>query len=99
VYEIPQSGKPDGQDTFEFTLNGHTHHLPRLKYLPIGKITALEKAGEDGQFHALLDLFGDPDTPTGKVLRSLDVVQFHSLIEAWQADSGVIVGEHLASTS
>jgi hypothetical protein len=94
VYEVPASKASVGQSDFQFTIGGKPYKVRKLKFLTIGQAEALEAPDS---VSVVLDLFGKVGTKQGDAVRSLDKEQFEALVEAWQSDSGVSVGESEAS--
>lgn len=96
TYEVPASRASIGQADFEFKIGGKSYKIRRLKFLSIGQAEALESPDS---VSVVLDLFGRAGTKQGDAVRSLDKEQFEALVEAWQADSDVTLGESVASSS
>lgn len=94
VYEVPASKASKGQDQFEFSIGGQAFKVKKLKFIPIGQRAAISDNGG-----AQVDFFGAAGTKQGDAVRALDEEQYTALVEAWQADSGVTVGESEASSS
>lgn len=92
VFEVPAAKRSLKQNVFEFKISGKTYNVPKFEYLPVGVLEVIEATAPDavGPF---LDVFGAKDSPVGKAVRTLDKDQLIALIGAWQADSGVTVGE------
>ena len=98
TFEVPASKASKGQDQFPFTIPGHPGKftVKKAKYLSVGQAEALESPDS---VTVVLELFGKTGTKQGDAVRSLDQEQFEALIEAWQADSEVSLGESKASAS
>jgi hypothetical protein len=98
TFAVPPSKASHKQNRFEFTLPhrpGESFSIPKLKYLPIRIVSAASAEGAD-PILAMLDAFGDERT--ADAVRDLDAEQLEALVEAWQAASGVTVGESSASS-
>jgi hypothetical protein len=98
TYKVPESKRSIAQNRFEFeTPDGATHSIPKAKYLTTGQIETLSTKGQQLTITDLLDLF-DNDDAAGEAVRQLDSEQLQALMEAWQEDSGLTVGESRASS-
>jgi hypothetical protein len=92
VYEVPAAKRSIKQNVFEFKVAGKTYSVPKFEYLPVGVLEGIESAAADA-IGPYLSVFGEKDSPIGKAIRSLDKDQLTALIQAWQSDSDVSVGE------
>ena len=92
VYEVPAAKRSLKQNVFEFKVGAKTYSVPKFEHLSVGVLEAVESA-PDNAIGPYLSVFGEPDSAIGKAIRSLDKDQLTSLLKAWQADSGVTVGE------
>jgi len=92
VYEVPAAKRSLKQNVFEFKISGKTHSVPKFEYLPVGVLEVIEATAADA-IGPFLDIFGAKDSAVGKAVRGLDKEQITDLIKAWQADSGITVGE------
>lgn len=96
VYEVPAAKRSLKQNLFEFKIGTKTFSVPKFEHLSVGVLELVETAPENA-IGPYLSIFGAPDSPIGKAIRTLDKDQITALIGAWQADSGVTVGEPAAS--
>lgn len=96
TFQVPASKASIGQNVFEFTIGKDKFKVKRTKFLTVDEAVAL---GSDDNVVAALALFGAAGTKQGDAVRALDVEQFQALVAAWQADSGVTLGESEASAS
>jgi hypothetical protein len=98
MYVVPESKRSLAQNQFEFTApDGVTYRIPKAKYMKTGDVERLAAMGDQNvKITDLLDLFGEG--AAAKAVRELDVEQLQGLMEAWQQDSGITVGESSAST-
>ncbi|AYN56956.1 tail assembly chaperone [Microbacterium phage Armstrong] len=97
TFQVPESKRSIGQNRFHATLpDGTEFSLPKAKYLTMGQIEKLSGQATEVTLHDILDLFGDEDAATDAI-RTLDHEQVAALMQAWQADSGLTVGESSAS--
>jgi hypothetical protein len=96
MFEVPASKASKGQDRFEFSIPGATgkFSVKKLKFLSVGK---RDEIGDGGR--PMLDFFCEGPAKQGEGVRALDEEQFNALVNAWQADSGVTLGESEASAS
>lgn len=92
VFEVPTAKRSLKQNIFEFKVGSKTFNVPKFEYLPVGVLETIESAADDA-IGPYLDVFGKKGTPAGDAVRSLDKDQLTALINAWQADSDVTVGE------
>jgi len=96
TFKVPESKRSIAQNRFEFELpDGATYSIPKAKYLTTGQVEKLSTVGGDLTLTDLLDLFDETEAATA--VRQLDVEQLQALMAAWQADSGLTVGESSAS--
>lgn len=97
VYVIPDHKKSVKQNVFQFELDGKTFEAPRFDMLPT---SFLETLGEMEEKYVLktmrLALAGD-DEALATQLGDLPIGAIQGLIEAWQEDAGVTLGESKAS--
>jgi hypothetical protein len=93
VYKVPESKKSIGQNQFEFELpDGMVVAIPKAKFLTAGQIEQLATSKEDLKVTDILDLLGQTDDAKAAV-RQLDIEQLMGLMQAWQEDSGIALGE------
>jgi hypothetical protein len=92
VYEVPVAKRSLKQNVFEFKVGARSFTVPKFEFLSVGVLEAIESA-PDNAIGPYLSVFGEPDSPIGKAIRTLDKDQLTGLIKAWQADSDVTVGE------
>jgi exonuclease V gamma subunit len=90
VYEVPESKKSKGQSEYEFKLAGKTFTIPKFKYLPPRISLRLDSN------QGLLAFFGKYAPDALDLLE--DNEQLQELFKDYQRDSGITVGESLAST-
>lgn len=92
AYQVPKSKASIKQNRFEFEVDGKTYDIPQMKYLSIGSVEAFENE------HPIQGLIMASDNEDARAaLRSLEGDQLEGLMEAWQKESGVSVGESEAS--
>lgn len=96
TFEVPASKASIGQDKFKFSIDGNDYSIKRAKFLSVGEAEALESPES---VTVMLDLFGKKGTKAGDAVRGLDSDQFQALVDAWQKDSDVTLGESEASAS
>lgn len=96
MFEVPAKKASRGQDRFKFSIPGTDGQFSvrKLKFLSVGK---RDEIGDGGS--ALLGFFCDGNAKQDAAVRELDEAQFNELVKAWQADSGVSLGESEASES
>lgn len=83
-------------EQFHYTTPDGRHvTLPYLKNLKVGVIRKLRGQPADEQFFGILEAIADDDTLA--VIDDMDAQQFATLMEQWQQQSGVTVGESTAS--
>lgn len=94
MFEVPAAKASKGQDRFEFSVPGKSgkFHVKKLKFLPIG---AREDIADGGA--PLVAFFCGETKGQTEAVKSLLEDQFQALVEAWQSDSGVTLGESEAS--
>lgn len=98
VYAVPESKRSIKQNQFEFTVPGDRkkYTIPKAKYLTVGQIEMLSTKDTEVTLTDVLDLIGDG--PAKEAARKLDQEQLANLMEAWQTDSGLDLGESSASS-
>lgn len=97
VYQVPESKRSIEQNRFHFNMpDGSSVSIPKAKYLKMGQLEALASNPKEVDISELLELFGDQPTAAAAV-RDLDHEQLTDLMQAWQADSGLTLGESVAS--
>lgn len=100
TYSVPASKRSLAQNRFEFTLPGEKtkHSIPLAKYLSTGQIEEIAKQDQVGLVE-ILGIFDEKDVPkkTRDAVRTLDQEQLEGLMQAWQQESGITVGESSAS--
>lgn len=96
VYEVPAAKRSLKQNLFEFKVGSKTYTVPKFEHLSVGVLESVETAPANA-IGPYLSVFGEANSPVGKAIRTLDKDQLTALIEAWQSDSGVSVGESEAS--
>lgn len=96
VYEVPAAKRSLKQNLFEFKIGTKTYSVPKFEHLSVGVLESVESAPADA-IGPYLSVFGEADSPIGKAIRTLDKDQLTALIQAWQSDGGVTVGESSAS--
>ena len=92
VYEVPAAKRSLKQNLFEFKIGTKTYSVPKFEFLAVGVLESIEAAPADA-VGPYLGVFGEPDSPIGKAIRTLDKDQLSGLIQAWQAHSGITLGE------
>ncbi|MGP5930342.1 hypothetical protein [Corynebacterium glyciniphilum] len=65
--------------------------LPSFGHLPFGVIRRIRKADETEQFFLLLE--ESADERSLKIIDDLSMPEIADLVDAWQKDAGVTVGE------
>lgn len=96
-YKIPDWKKSIDQDKFEVETPEGAFLLPKAEYLTGRQVQAFAEADDeaDGIYRVLDDV-----TPgLGTALLDVPVKYVKELVEAWQADSGVSLGESEASAT
>jgi hypothetical protein len=96
MFEVPAAKRSLKQNVFEFKVGTKAFSVPKFEHLSVGVLEAVELAPENA-IGPYLSVFGVKDSAIGKAIRTLDKDQLTALIGAWQADSGVTVGESEAS--
>ncbi len=96
-YKIPDWKKSIDQDKFDVETPEGTFQLVKAEYITGRQAEAFAKADEtEGGIYAVLD---DLTPGLGTALIDVPVKFVKELVEAWQEDSGVSLGESEASAS
>lgn len=98
MYEVPASKRSIKQNQFQFKVPGDrkTYSIPKAKYMTIGQVESLQTKGSEVGLMDILEILGQGDAR--EAVRGLEQEQLMALMDAWQADSGLTVGESSAST-
>ncbi|AXH47307.1 tail assembly chaperone [Microbacterium phage Eden] len=97
TFQVPESKRSIAQNRFHAELpDGTAFSLPKAKYMTMGQVEKLSGQATEVTLTDILDLF-DGEEDASKAIRTLDHEQLQALMEAWQADSGLTVGESSAS--
>lgn len=97
TFQVPESKRSIGQNRFHATMpDGTPFSLPKAKYLKMGQIETLSGNASDVTITDIIALFGE-DEETLALIRDLDHEQLQALMQAWQADSGLSLGESTPS--
>lgn len=98
VYEVPASKRSLKQNVFEFKVPGSTkvYSIPKAEFLTMGQVETLQQKEDEVSLTDVLDLIGDATAQ--KAARGLDQHQLKALLEAWQKESGLELGESSASS-
>lgn len=100
AYEVPASKRSIKQNQFQFKVPGDrkTYSIPKAKYLTVGQVEQLSSLGEkELAITDILELLGQGEAR--EAVRTLDTEQLMALMQAWQEDSQVQLGESSASTA
>lgn len=93
MFEIPESKKSLDQNQFRFSYQGEEYTIPKIKFLSPATVRAISAMTSQETVFYLLDQFG-----SGDLINQLeDMEQVEALYRAWMQDSGIDVGESLAS--
>lgn len=96
TFKVPESKRSIAQNRFEFELpDGTEVSIPKAKYMTVGQVEKMSMLQGELKITDILELFGDMGA--ADAVRSLDIEQMTALMEAWQADSGISLGESKAS--
>lgn len=101
TFVVPKSKASIKQNRFDFQIGSKKFSVPLLKYIDGEKVDQMAEAEGKGGIAAIAaayGLFGDPGTPAGIAVRTLDQEQLEALTNAYMEASGVTVGESSAST-
>lgn len=98
AYEVPASKRSIKQNQFIFKVPGDrkSYSIPKAKYLTVGQVEKFSVKGEEMDITDILSILGQGDAHDA--VRELDQEQLMALMEAWQNDSELTVGESSAST-
>jgi len=97
-YKIPDWKKSIDQNKYDIeTPEGVVYQLPKAEYLTGRQADALAAADDtEGGIYAVLDDLADG---LGTALRDVPLVYVKELVEDWQNESGITLGESEASAS
>jgi hypothetical protein len=97
VYEVPDYKKSIDQDKFSFKLGTKTYKATRFDLLPVSFVESLGEIEEKHVVKALRLALAGSDEGLAAALAVLPVKAIKGLIEAWQENAGVTLGESKAS--
>lgn len=95
MYEVPDPKKSIAQNRFAFKIGDKEYHLSRMKFLTLAQADKIDDDASPARIMAAIA----PDERTAKALNEVPIEHLEGLFEAWQADSGVSVGESEGSES
>lgn len=95
TFQVP----PPTEGVFEFDHEGTTYSLPKVKTLSIEIYEEMMVLFQREQMHAGLSLLTRDNEETTLAMKRMQVGQLEALINAWQADSGVTMGESVSSAA
>lgn len=99
VFEVPVEKRSKDQQLFKFSIEGVEYSATRFDLLPTEFLERVAELDEKRVLKALrLALAGDDESLASK-LGALPIKSTTALIEAWQKNSGVSLGESLASAN
>lgn len=95
-YKVPDWKKSLDQNKFDVEVGSKTFQLVKVEYLTGAQTEMLANAGEfEGGMYALMD---EICPGLGAAFKAVPTKFFNEFFEAWQADSGIELGESTAST-
>lgn len=92
-----KTAKKSKANTFTYTYDGKTISLPKFGEFPFGVIRKIRKLTDEEQFYSLLELVTKNDPDTLDVIDEMYADDIVALVEAWQEDAGVSLGESVES--
>ncbi|SJM55255.1 hypothetical protein [Agrococcus casei] len=96
-YKVPDWKKSIKQDKFEIETADGKFSLPKAEYMTGAQAQAFAEADEnEGGVYAVLDEIAPG---LGTALLPVPVKYLKEMLEAWQADSGITLGESSLSSS
>lgn len=82
-------------EQFHYRHQDSTVTLPYLRNIKVGVIRKLRNLTPENQFFGILEAVADKATL--EVIDDMTADEFGHLMEAWQKESGITVGESVAS--
>lgn len=96
-YKVPDWKKSIDQDKFDVETASGVFQLPKAEYLTGRQAQQFADADEaEGGIYAVLDELAPG---LGDALIDVPVVYVREMVEAWQAESGITLGESSPSSS
>jgi hypothetical protein len=83
-------------EQFHYTHNGRSFTMPHAKNIKVGVIRKAAKLPSGTQEFAVLEAILSDDAL--EVVDDMDAQEFEAFMKAWQKESGVTLGESLASS-
>lgn len=99
VYVVPDYKKSIKQNVFQFELDGETHEATRFDLLPTEFMEDVAALDEKHVVKALRLALAGEDEALAKKLGALPMSETQNLIQAWQEQAKVSLGESKASGS
>lgn len=94
-YTVPDWKQSIKQNIYPVIVGEKTYELPKSKYITGEQAERLQRVETSGE--SLYDILDDICDGLGSALRPIPVTFTQEMIEDWQKDSGVTVGESVAS--
>lgn len=95
MFEVPKSKRSIKQNRYQFKLDGKTFDVPKAQYLPL---RAAKLFDEEKFIAGFLEL-AEGNKALEDALLGLDGEQLNALMEDWQKESDVSLGESDTSES
>lgn len=99
VFEVPVEKRSKDQQLFKFSIEGVEYSVTRFDLLPTSFLEAVAELDERKVLKALRLALAGNDEKLANTLGALPVSSITALVTAWQKESGVSLGESLASAN
>lgn len=96
-YTVPDWKQSIHQNIYPVTVGENTYELPKAKYITGEQAERMQHADTAGE--SMYDILDDICPGLGAAFRGIPVMFMQELLEDWQKDSGVTVGESAASAN
>lgn len=98
TFQVPESKRSIAQNRFHFqTPDGVEHSMPKMKYFTMRQIERMSSNTDELTLTDILAIFDEDESDVREAVLDFDHEQLQALMEAWQADSGLALGESSAS--
>lgn len=96
-YTVPDWKKSIDQNIYPVTVGKKTFNLPKASYMTGEQAERMQNAEANGE--SMYDVLDSIAHGLGTALRAVPVKYVMEMVEDWQKDSGITVGESAASSS
>lgn len=97
-YRVPEWKQSIRQNLFDVEIEGQSFQLVKAEYMTGDQVQALQVATSSGDPSDLYGFLDELCPGLGTAMRPVPMKFLNEFVQAWQKDSGMDLGESLAST-